>query len=78
MERRKRKKHSYTISLAASFLIVAAAWGAGILQKGDRGIALYFPKSIDEVYAVSDHTGEAEEPDLRAEEAGGQIGKSVV
>lgn len=71
MERRKRKKHSYTISLAASFLIVAAAWGAGILQKGDRGIALYFPKSIDEVYAVSDHTGEAEEPDLRAEEAGG-------
>lgn len=40
--------------------MVSCAWHLGILQKGDHGIALYFPDSIDEVQAVSDH-GEQEE-----------------
>lgn len=40
--------------------MMSCAWHLGILQKGDHGIALYFPDSIDEVQAVSDH-GEQEE-----------------
>lgn len=73
MERSRRNTHSYTISLAASFLIVAAAWGTGVLQKGDRGIALYFPKSIDEVYAVSDHSGGEEGPEDPSDRAEADI-----
>lgn len=61
MKKKSRRKHSYTVSLAVSFLLVAAAWGMGIFQKGDHGIALYFPASIDEVYAVSDHSAPEEE-----------------
>lgn len=61
MKKKNRRTHSYTVSLAVSFLLVAAAWGMGIFQKGDHGIALYFPASIDEVYAVSDHSAPEEE-----------------
>lgn len=62
LKRKKRntKRHSFTLSLAVSLLVVSCAWHLGILQKGDHGIALYFPDSIDEVQAVSDH-GEQEE-----------------
>lgn len=72
MEKRNRKKreYSYTLLLAASFLIVACAWGAGVIQKGEQGIAFCLPGAIDEVYAVSDHSdGDEEEGErLQADE----------
>lgn len=66
MRRRNTKKHSFVLYLAASLLIVGGAWKLGILQKGDHGVALYFPSSIDEVQAVSDHTETEELPDEAA------------
>lgn len=67
MKRRKSRNHSYILSLAASMILVAAAWSSGLLQKGDHGLALYLPMSIDEVYAVSDHA-EPEAPQEPEEE----------
>lgn len=58
MKRRKKRNHSYILSLLASMILVASAWASGILQKGEHGIALYFPRSIDAVYAEADHTEE--------------------
>ena len=58
MKRRKKRNHSYILSLLASMILVTSAWASGILQKGEHGIALYFPRSIDAVYAEADHTEE--------------------
>ena len=55
--------------LAVSFLMLAAGFRTGILEEGEKGIALNLPRSVEEVQAVSDHsrtdpeTG-AEEPEL--------------
>lgn len=70
MSRRNTKKHSYVLSLAVSLVIVGCVWKLGILKEEDQGIALYFPPSVDEVQAVSDHTETEELPDEAVAEAG--------
>ncbi len=64
MAGRNRRKHSYTLSLAASLVLVVSAWAAGVIQKGENGIIINIPRNIEEVRAVSDHAGsEAEIPE---------------
>ncbi len=64
MAGRNRRKHSYTLSLAASLVLVVSAWAAGVIQKGENGIIINIPRNIEEVQAVSDHAGsEAEIPE---------------
>lgn len=70
MSRRNTKKHSYVLSLAVSLVIAGCVWKLGILKEEDQGIALYFPPSVGEVQAVSDHTETEELPDEAVAEAG--------
>ncbi len=69
MNRRGVRQHSFICMLAVSFLMLAAGFRTGILEEGEKGIALNLPRSVEEVQAVSDHsrtdpeTG-AEEPEL--------------
>lgn len=58
MMRRRKKKHSYILSLLASMILVASAWASGIVRQGDHGIAFCLPRTIDAVYAEADHTEE--------------------
>lgn len=58
MNRRRARQHSYLCMLAVSFLMLTAGFRTGILQEGERGIALNLPRSVEEVQAVSDHSQE--------------------
>lgn len=60
MMERGKKKHSYTVSLAASLLILAFGQVSGIIQKGENGFIFHFPRSVDQVQAVSEHDGAEE------------------